>query len=198
MLCASTASAPVKAFDQKGESPFQARRYQPVVENGNCVSVRKGGEQPETNDQSVTKVNSIRPSLSGRILAIPEPLTVRRANPSILWISQWDRHGKPRRCSNGTKRSGRNGSMVVGDGMVRRSNEISREICQIPGRGRRTATKQWGTLLTQWPWPTKAYRPWKGNEPHDTGIVGGYDLAEVRAPIVATKPCSKTRRSEGV
>ncbi len=144
---ASVASAPVKAFDQKGESPFQARRYQPVVENGNCVSVRKGGEQPETNDQSVTKVNSIRPSLSGRILAIPEPLTVRRANPSILWISQGDRHGKPRRCSNGTKRSGRNGSMVVGDGMVRRSNEISREICQISGSGRRTATKQWGTLL---------------------------------------------------
>ena len=146
VLYASTASAPVKAFDQKGESPFQARRYQPVV-SGNCVSVRKGGEQPETNDQSVTKVNSIRPSLSGRILAIPEPLTVRRANPSILWISQGDRHGKPRRCSNGTKRSGRNGSMVVGDGMVRRSNEISREICQISGSGRRTATKQWGTLL---------------------------------------------------
>ena len=145
-VCATAASAPVKAFDQKGESPFQARRYQPVV-SGNCVSVRKGGEQPETNDQSVTKVNSIRPSLSGRILAIPEPLTVRRANPSILWISQGDRHGKPRRCSNGTKRSGRNGSMVVGDGMVRRSNEISREICQISGSGRRTATKQWGTLL---------------------------------------------------
>jgi len=52
--------------------------------------VRKGGEQPETNDQSVTKVNSIRPSLSGRILAITEPLTVRRVNPSIHWISPWD------------------------------------------------------------------------------------------------------------
>ena len=141
MLCASMASAPVKAFDQKGESPFQARRYRPEVESGNCVSVRKGGEQPETNDQSVTKVNSIRPSLSGRSLATSEPLTVRRANPSILWIPPWDRHGKPRRCSNGTKRSGRNGSKVAGDGMVRRSNEISREICQITGRGRRTANE---------------------------------------------------------
>ncbi len=98
---ATAASAPVKAFDQKGESPFQARRYRPVVDSGNCVSVRKGGEQPETNDQSVTKVNSIRPSLSGRILAISEPWTVRRVNPSILWISPWDRHGQPRRCSNG-------------------------------------------------------------------------------------------------
>ncbi len=100
-VCATAASAPVKAFDQKGESPFQARRYRPVVDSGNCVSVRKGGEQPETNDQSVTKVNSIRPSLSGRILAISEPWTVRRVNPSILWISPWDRHGQPRRCSNG-------------------------------------------------------------------------------------------------
>ncbi len=98
---ATAANAPVKAFDQKGESPFQARRYRPVVDSGNCVSVRKGGEQPETNDQSVTKVNSIRPSLSGRILAISEPWTVRRVNPSILWISPWDRHGQPRRCSNG-------------------------------------------------------------------------------------------------
>jgi hypothetical protein len=88
--------------------------------------------------------------------------------------------------------------MVVGDGMVRRSNEISREICQRSGSGRRTDTKQWGTLLTHWPRPIKAYRPWNGDEPHDTGIVGGCDLAEVRAPIVAKKPFSKTRWSEGV
>ncbi len=82
--------------------------------------------------------------------------------------------------------------------MVSRSNEISREICQISGSGRRSVTKQWGTLLTQWPRPTKAYRPWNGNEPNDTGIVGGCDLAEVRTPIVAKKPCSKTRWSQGV
>ena len=33
------------------------------VTNGNCVAVRRGGEQPEVNDQSVTQVNSIRPTV---------------------------------------------------------------------------------------------------------------------------------------
>jgi len=46
------ASAPARAFDPEG------------------------GEQPETNGQSVTYANSIRPSLSGRLLAMSEPLTV--------------------------------------------------------------------------------------------------------------------------
>jgi len=44
--------------------------------------MRKGGEQSETNDQSVTNVNSIRPSLSGRLLAMSEPLIARRQIPS--------------------------------------------------------------------------------------------------------------------
>lgn len=34
----------------------------------------QGGEQPETNDQSVTKVNLIQPSLSGSLLVKGEPL----------------------------------------------------------------------------------------------------------------------------
>jgi len=33
------------------------------------------------NDQSATRVNSIRPSLSGRLLVMFEPLTTRRQNP---------------------------------------------------------------------------------------------------------------------
>jgi hypothetical protein len=37
---------------QKGESPFQANVLRPVVER-NCVVARPGGEQRETNDQSV-------------------------------------------------------------------------------------------------------------------------------------------------
>jgi hypothetical protein len=88
--------------------------------------------------------------------------------------------------------------MVVGDGMVRRSNEISREICQIPGRGRRTDTKQWGTLLNSMAQAHQGVSSLERERTHDTGIVGGCDLAEVRAPIVAKKPCSKTRWSEGV
>ena len=49
-----TASAPVKAFDQEGESPFQAN-VTSLNNKSNCVAVRQGGEQLELNDQSVTK-----------------------------------------------------------------------------------------------------------------------------------------------
>jgi hypothetical protein len=71
---ASVASAPVKAVELSGESPDRGRRYRPASE-GNCVFNRKGGEQLEENEQSVTKVNSIRPSLSGSVLVTREPLT---------------------------------------------------------------------------------------------------------------------------
>ena len=66
----------MKAIELSGESPDRGSRYLPVVD-GNCVFNRKGGEQPETNEQSVTKVNSIRPSLSGSVLATREPLIPR-------------------------------------------------------------------------------------------------------------------------
>ena len=69
-----TASAPVKAIEQLGESPDRGIRYRLVVD-GNCVFNRKGGEQPKTKEQSVTKVNSIQPSLSGSVLVTREPLT---------------------------------------------------------------------------------------------------------------------------
>jgi hypothetical protein len=44
--------APVSAHQQGGESPLQAGALRPVA-NGNCVVVRRGGEQPAANDQSV-------------------------------------------------------------------------------------------------------------------------------------------------
>ena len=50
---APMASAPVKAIELSGESPVWGVRYFPVVD-GNCVFNRKGGEQPKTNEQSVT------------------------------------------------------------------------------------------------------------------------------------------------
>ena len=34
-----------------------------LVTEGNCVAARRGGEQPEVNDQSVTQVNLIRPTV---------------------------------------------------------------------------------------------------------------------------------------
>ena len=50
---ATPASAPVKAIELSGASPDRGIRYVPVV-YGNCVFNRKSGEQPETNEQSVT------------------------------------------------------------------------------------------------------------------------------------------------
>ena len=47
------ASAPAKAIELSGESPDWGIRYRPIVD-GNCVFNRKGGEQPKTNEQSVT------------------------------------------------------------------------------------------------------------------------------------------------
>jgi hypothetical protein len=40
-----------------------------TLTEGNCVAARRGGEQPEVNDQSVTQVNSIRPSRRGELAA---------------------------------------------------------------------------------------------------------------------------------
>ena len=69
-----SARAPVKAIEQSGESPDQSIRYRSVAK-GNRVFKRKGGEQLAANEQSVTQVNSIRPSLSGSVRAKREPLT---------------------------------------------------------------------------------------------------------------------------
>ncbi len=60
---AGDTSGPVRlqvCLGQRGVSPLQARALRPVTE-GNCVAVRRGGKQPEVNDQSATQVNSIRP-----------------------------------------------------------------------------------------------------------------------------------------
>jgi hypothetical protein len=42
------------------------------VTNGNCVAARRGGEQREVNDQSVTRVNSIRPDVVVSLLPTGE------------------------------------------------------------------------------------------------------------------------------
>jgi len=38
------------------------------VTESNCVAARRGGEQLEVNDQSVTQVNSIRPIVVASLL----------------------------------------------------------------------------------------------------------------------------------
>jgi hypothetical protein len=42
------------------------------VTESNCVAARRGGEQPEVNDQSVTQVNSIRPIVVASLLEAGE------------------------------------------------------------------------------------------------------------------------------
>ena len=121
----------MKAIELSGESPDRGSRYRPVA-NGNCVFNRKGGEQPKANEQSVTKVNSIRPSLSGSVLVNREPLTSRNGpkvtpgQPVIDPVVGEAAHTVTER-GNVLNRDERNGSRVVGDGMYRNSIEISRE-----------------------------------------------------------------------
>jgi hypothetical protein len=87
-------------------------------------------------DQSVTQVNSIRPSLSGSRLANGEPLTVRTSQTRPNSGRRNDPQGGTAAATvtqngNVVNRASRNGSKVVGDGMVGKSIEISRETCQF-------------------------------------------------------------------
>ena len=62
-------SAPESAHQQWGGSPHRTEHWLSVAE-GNCVVERRGGEQPEANDQSIIKkmINSIRPDALASLL----------------------------------------------------------------------------------------------------------------------------------
>src|SRR6516165_10764706 len=63
-------SAPESAHQQRGGSPRRTEHWLSVAE-GNCVAERRGGEQPEANNQSIIKkkmMNSIRPDASASLL----------------------------------------------------------------------------------------------------------------------------------
>src|SRR5260370_38158987 len=66
--------APESAHQQWGESPHRTEHWLSVVE-GNCVVERRGGEQPETNCQSINKtmLNTIRPDALASLLGKVEP-----------------------------------------------------------------------------------------------------------------------------
>ena len=67
------ASAPASAHQQLGGSPDRRESWTSVAE-GNCVVERRGGEQPEANNQSISKtmLNSIRPDTTASPLAKDE------------------------------------------------------------------------------------------------------------------------------
>jgi len=66
-------SAPESAHQQRGESPRRTEHWLSVAE-GNCVVERRGGGQPEANNQSIInkKMNSIRPDALASLLGYGE------------------------------------------------------------------------------------------------------------------------------
>ena len=99
-------SAPVSVFGQRGVSPLQVRALRPATER-NCVLARGGGKQREVNDQSVTRVNSIRPCCAASLLgkgeartgAIRKPTTLRGSVSKRSWgrLGGWRRNGRTAR-----------------------------------------------------------------------------------------------------
>ena len=61
--------APESAHQQRGGSPRRTEHWLSVAE-GNCVVERRGGKQPEANNQSIIKktMNSIRPDALASLL----------------------------------------------------------------------------------------------------------------------------------
>lgn len=62
------------------------------------------------------------------------------------------------------KRSQGNGKKVVGDGMIRSSNEISRETCRIQTGDGGSSTRQRGTAAPKVPGPVMCVAITNGNE----------------------------------
>jgi hypothetical protein len=65
-----------------------------AVTKSNCVAARRGGEQLEVNDQSVTQVNSIRLAVVASLLAKGE---AQDARPLKGGHNSWS--GKPGRAN---------------------------------------------------------------------------------------------------
>jgi hypothetical protein len=89
--------------------------WHPVTE-GNCVAARRGGEQPEVNDQSVTQVNSIRPVVVASLHLTGEAQVTHGPERGVhRKVVRYARHANPRTMS------GRRG--VVGDRMIGRFDD---------------------------------------------------------------------------
>jgi hypothetical protein len=114
----SRSSAPESARSPRDESSLLASHWRPEAE-GNCVVERRGGEQPEANNQSVSKkmLNSVRPSaltslLEKRRSPEPDAQPTGEATPATIAGRRQCRqqHGMQR---------------VVGDRMVGRCRDVN-------------------------------------------------------------------------
>src|SRR5271163_2551007 len=80
---------------QWGGSPHRTEHWLSVAE-GNCVAERRGGEQPEANDQSIIKkmMNSIRPDALASLLAKGEAQNGSRPEKGTAATSRPDLSGR--------------------------------------------------------------------------------------------------------
>jgi hypothetical protein len=106
-----------RAADQRddqqwGGSPHRTEHWLSVAE-GNCVAERRGGEQPEANDQSINKkmMNSIRPDALASLLAYGEAQNGSRPGKGATATSRPDLR---RTVSVGTGVHGVGGDRMVG------------------------------------------------------------------------------------
>jgi hypothetical protein len=110
------------------------------VTKGNCVAMRRGGEQLEVNDQSVTQVNSIRPAVVASLLVTGEASVT--LGPKRAATEMWS--GMP---GNEKPRNVPGRRQVVGDGMIGRfddktQGELGGNKAGVHARGAEEPTAQ--------------------------------------------------------
>ena len=98
-------------MNSTGESPGPPKSSSGRAAEGNCVAVRRGGEQPEADLQSQTQVNSIRPTVVASLLANGEAYA-RRDNRTRLHRSN---KGGVRATEGGWSENAGKGSYVSGE-----------------------------------------------------------------------------------
>jgi hypothetical protein len=145
-------SAPESAHQPWGESPHRTEHWLSVAE-GNCVAERRGGEQPEANDQSIntTMLNSIRPEALASLLDNGEaqkrmPTGKDKATPSTgLAVSTVSaRTGMPGVCGDRMVRSWRdmNQGSRAGEGTAFMAGRRPEEPCPAGDRASIVAKKR--------------------------------------------------------
>ena len=118
-----SSSALASALNQQGASPCPMLGLNIVTER-NCVAMRRGGEQREVNDQSVTQVNSIRPVVVASLLGKGEAqMTPRSCGMGAAGRPCFAVSLEPENQTNGPGRQ-----TVAGDRMVGRFDALSKEI----------------------------------------------------------------------
>ena len=102
------------------ESHYPRAGREPEAAEGNCVAVTRGGEQPEAEGWSETKVNSIRRAQRASLLGKGEVCRVSGESVTVLGLPTLDTG----RCECGWSRNDRKGAWRK---WRSRSGELSRD-----------------------------------------------------------------------